>query len=338
MEKLSAEELNKFREEYIKNTINLINIQAGNFLHIQSYVKDGIGIIPFNNIFQLPEVIEYKKEINQMPAVIIGCGPSLDKHLTLLKENKNNLFIIAVDAAVPILYKHDIIPNLITICDHNEQQAKNFQHYNINKPIVCAASVINPMAFHSMRQADCRIAWYHMYGRDYLSQSIARCARNKGTLFPAVLTSGMAYQIAIWFGIKKIAFIGNDLFYPSIEQGYASDINEDKKQFQFNIKMTKGDLLFFPDINNKPVLTHKTFVAFHSWMNIDDEQWLWPGVKTYNCSECGILYGNRIIQETFKNFINQHSIEKIGDIAMDILNEKYNIAIRSFDKIIGEVK
>lgn len=338
MEKISKEELDKFREEYIKNTNNLINIQAGNFLYIQSYVKDGIGIIPFSNIFQLPEVIEYKEEINEIPAVVVGCGPSLDNHLTLLKENNNNLFIIAVDAAVPILYKYNIIPHLIVICDHSEQQAKNFQNYIINKPIVCSASVINPMTFQSMRKADCRIAWYNMYGKDYLSQSIARCAKNKGTLLPAVLTSGMAYQIAIWLGIKKIAFIGSDLFYPSIEQGYASDINESKKQFQFNVKMTKGDLLFFPDINNEPVLTHKTFVAFHSWMNIDEKQWIWHGVKTYNCSECGILYGERIIQETFENFINSHAISEIGNISMEILNEKYNIAIGSFDKIIGEVK
>jgi len=270
MKKINKEELDRFREEYVRNTSNLINIQAGNFLHIQSYVKDGIGIIPFNNIFQLPEVKEFKEEISEMPAVVVGCGPSLDNHLGLLYENRDNLLIIAVDAAVPILYKYKIVPHLIVICDHSERQAKNFQNYEINEPIVCAASVVNPMAFQSMRKADCRILWYNMYGGDYLSQSMARCARNKGTLLPAVLTSGMAYQIAIWFGIKKIAFIGNDLFYPNIDSGYASDIDPNKKQFQFNTKMTKGDLLIFPDLHGNPVLTHKTFIAFYSWMNIED--------------------------------------------------------------------
>jgi hypothetical protein len=86
------------------------------------------------SIVQLKEIVQ-KKGLNNMPAVLIAAGPSLDKNIEKLKQIKDNVFIMAVDTALNTVLKHDIIPDMtISVDGHKplvlfeDERIKNIQY------------------------------------------------------------------------------------------------------------------------------------------------------------------------------------------------------------------
>ena len=54
---------------------------------------------------------------NDIPAIIVSAGPSLNKNIDHLKNAKNKAFIVAVDTALKPLVMHGIIPDIYVIVD-----------------------------------------------------------------------------------------------------------------------------------------------------------------------------------------------------------------------------
>jgi len=279
-----------------------------NFLQIQDEAKKGQGILGTKNIFE------------NKPAIIVGFGPSLDKHLDLLKEYQSNFVIAACDAAFSALYQYGIHPDFVFVGDWTEKQAYNFREggekrgktIDLNEQNVVLPTIVHPKVIAEINKSpDCPVFWYNVYDPgSQLMQTIPNIIGKKGGLVAGVLTTGMCYSFVAGMGCSPIIFIGHDLYYPINEgkmQGYSQYASEEKKKYQEQSKF-RMDLMTFPDINRNMVITHLTFASFYAWINYALS--IHPK-NVINASECGILHGEKIKQMNFSEVCLEFGKENI---------------------------
>lgn len=330
MNPFTREKMNEQDEYYREQSKILDSIMIENFSFIYPYVNTGAGIDVIMN-----SINGNNQSVPEISAVIVGAGPSLDSHIELLKSYNNDILIICLDAAVPSLYNNGILPHIIVATDPSTRQIKNFKGIDIREPLTCLSSYVHPLTFDEVRRSYGRVLWYHLFDPSSKVNFAIRKIGGimKGSIYPAVLTSGSAFQIAIWIGVRNLTFIGHDLSYISEEHsGYADGVSEEKIEHQKNSKFV--DLIEASDINCNSVLTHYTFLAFKNWLNVENDRWPWPGVSIHNSTGRGILHSlileedeiidtKRIKQIEFEDFLNKYSIPGCGKVAMDLMNEEY---------------
>lgn len=317
------------KKDYASKSSEILeSIYIKNISKLSHYVAKGDGIVLMRDALKG----------NDLGVVVVGAGPSLDNDIEVLKAHGKDVFIIACDATLPVLSKHGIIPNLITVIDPSDRQVKNFENQDIRSAFVFMASVVHPLTFDEARRARARILWYNLFdnGSD-VCNSIPSIVGKKGALLPGVLTSSIAMESAFWLGFRNIAFIGHDLSYVNPEKIYASDIDEKKKEFQQKTKLDNKDgLKTSKDINGNDILTHSVFLTFTSWLN-DNLKKIWPGANIFNCSQQGILYGDRITQSNLNDFIKIYGKEGYGDRCQETLNYIYYSEKQLFDYVIAPI-
>jgi glycosyltransferase involved in cell wall biosynthesis len=287
-----------FIHTYSASAVNsLTKVYTENYQQIKSYVGPGIGILQFRGA------------LIGRPAVVIGVGASLDEHIETLQEYQNKIVIIACDAALPILSKNNITPHLVVVADPYDRQLKNFSGLQNGRDFITVLpSIVHPMTFNEARKSDCIVTWYNIADSQIeLCKWIPKDIGYKGLVRPAVLTTGMAYQIALHFGCGPTTFIGHNLCWqwPPFEHGYASGIDKSKVDYQKKNKMMNKPVFLWKDLNGEPVVTELSFINFVQWIN----QYLGElDLTTYNSTGAGILYGGRIIQMDFEEWCQKHSV------------------------------
>jgi hypothetical protein len=315
------------RDDYKEKAKILEPIYARNFAFLHMYPIIQPGIIIFKDAL---ENFDGK-------ALIIGAGPSLDEDIEKIKEYENDVLLIAVDAAMNDLVKHEITPHIIVCCDPSERQINNFIGKDVSNSFIFLSTVVHPMTFDECRRSRGRICWFN-----YADMSSETCkniclmtGKRKGALLPGVLTTGVAMQAAIWLGVKEIGFVGQDLCYYDLDRGYSKNIDEQKIEFQKRAKYK--DLIEYNDLNGNIVLTHETFLAFHKWFNEVSKN-MWSGINFYNCTGCGLLYGDNIKQEVLENFLFSERKKVKGNTAKKILENVWNFEKDLVEIVIGPVQ
>jgi len=271
---------------------SLPDLYLENFLNTMEYSRRGIGLREFGGILQ------------DLPSVVVGIGPSLNEHVKLLAENQDRIVIIACDAAIPVLTKNGIIPHVVVAADPTDRQIKNFAGIDCSGFLTVMPTVIHPLVFHESRKSDCKVAWYNLI-RDgsLICRMIPKVIGQKGGLAPIVLTTGMAMQTAMFMGSWPITFIGHDLGWYDINgDGYADGVPEEKIVFQKGNKMMGGDTMNIPDVNGRMLTTEINFFMFVHWANryLEDMD-----MRVYNSTGCGLLYGDRIVQMPFDEWVSR---------------------------------
>jgi len=271
---LSKADLNHHRTVYntLLNKDGLDNAHLSNFLWNMPILRNYPGIIGFEGVFK------------NVPAILVGSGPSLEKNMDLLVEASKKAIIIAGDAALPILVKKlKLYPHFVVTADPTEKQVVNFKDIDTTKFITVVPSICHPAMFRTIDPK--HLCIYNAYTNTPLSDMIPFHTGRKGGLPAGVLTSGSVFGFAAMAGCSPITFVGQDLSWPTPDKVYADGVVAGKHSYQKNVKF-KADCLLFPDINGELVLTHSTFINFYIWMRD-----ALPRMKLnlYNSSEAGIL-------------------------------------------------
>lgn len=165
-------------------------------------------MLPYSNINQLKQEL-LTKDIEDIPAIIVSAGPSLDKNVHLLKEAKGKAFIIAVDASIRTVMQAGVQPDLLCSVDPNSPE-----HFfsGLDLKDVCWAcnqwtnmNLLDTYAEHILYFGSFGDTW-----NDILKQ-------NLGYEFPNVVSGGSvsteAFMIALQMGFKNIVLIGQDLAF-----------------------------------------------------------------------------------------------------------------------------
>jgi len=305
----------KYFDEWIQNfSLNLENIWT------ESSAND------------LSSQIKNSKD-KQNSAIVIGKGPSVDKnkHLELLAESDYNGNIICCDGKLKDVLQKGVTPDkfsnfFVVTIDPYEQVKQLYDHEIITefgsqiKGIF--TTIANPLAVQQARENQIKVHWMHSLfdlneGKksfNYISSIMVR-SKNQTRGLPAIQTGGNV-GTSSWFVAWKIlkcsviSLIGinhgwdeDDPLEMIIKHGrddVSFDINKDSAEFQ---KLFPK--IFNPDLNKFCILDP----LFQFYRNaliefiLRSPDW----VTTINSTEGGSIFGERIKQMKFSDFLSQYN-------------------------------
>lgn len=208
--------------------------------------------------------------------IIVAGGPSLSENIEFIKESAKTKKIIAVDAALKKLLAEDIIPDYVTILDPNP----TVMHYidgvesQTSNITLLAENTSFWKYLDSFKGPKVRvITTDSKWSVSYATQNGIERWQQVGTV------SALAILEAIFFGAKKMYFVGLDLGYPGGKH-HADGIGVDTS------KTRTGDLAV-KSVDGGMVDTTYTFVQFRE--RIEDIIANNPQVEFINMSKHGAL-------------------------------------------------
>ena len=299
---------------------------------------------------------ELKKIVhNNIPAVIVSAGPSLDKNVEELRKVKGHFFIVAVDTALKSLLKRDIIPDLWITIDPQKpvEFFKDERSYDI------------PCAFKSTANADILKNVKKVFlldgGRgyiEYLIESLGIELADQYGSGGSVATASFAFLYSL--GVKNIILIGQDLAYFG-DSSHADGVYDG---FDFETVNVEG-------VDGKQVKTRFDWINYIKWFEHSIEMFNVNnlGITVIDATEGGAkIHGTKIMtlneaiesfrdtngelpefhfenevdklpclfdEQGYKSLCEQHkrNIERIQEIESDASE-----ACRLCDKLIAQIK
>lgn len=168
----------------------------------------------FNNLKLLTKIKEssISPDINKT-AAIIAAGPSFDNSIRILKENRDNYYIISTDTAYSSLIKNEIYPEIVISIDG---QAVSYNHF-INKTFenttflfdLCSSFSAAKHIFNQNGNIKFFISGHPLSSliNNFLDNKLTSVYTGSGTVTIA------AVDIANQMGFKKINVFGADFSY-----------------------------------------------------------------------------------------------------------------------------
>ncbi|MBU0486128.1 MAG: DUF115 domain-containing protein [Proteobacteria bacterium] len=147
-----------------------------------------------------------------VPAILVAAGPSLDKNIHLLAQAKGRAVIIAVDAAIPALIAHGIVPDFVASIDPQPITYEKYADYAaeglLDVSLICPPWVI------------CKVPKYLQVSQVYWMFSQGNMEKWLNSLLGGHLMFAGASTVAhlnlyasIILGCSPIVFLGQDLAF-----------------------------------------------------------------------------------------------------------------------------
>ena len=252
-------------------------------------------IIEQYSVVQLTDIIG-KKEFEDMSAILVAAGPSLDKNIEKLKQIKDSVFIMAVDTALNTVLKHDIIPDMtISVDGHKplvlfeDERVKNIP---ISLSAVSNAKIVeqsNAMRFYELEQGEYLSTIYNKLGKEIKGLPTGGSVANN------------ACSLLVLMGFKTIIFMGLDLAYPEGVKHTKEAYNE----LAF-IDKGKQEYIEIEDIWGNKVFTEENMNLYRKWFESYIK--VMPHIRFIDATEGGaLIYGTEIknMDEVIGEFHNK---------------------------------
>lgn len=252
---------------------------------IQQYtinqIKDEIQDVDFENV----------------PAILVAAGPSLDKNIMDLAKARGKAFIIAVDTALNSMAKAGIVPDMsITIDPH--KPISLFQNESMrNVPmVVCqysSSDVIDALSCKRFYtgEMDYMASIYLKYGKE-----VAALLETGGSV------ANTAFSFLQYLGFKNIILVGQDLAYTGNKNHTAAAYNGLDNEVR-NTKNTE----MVDAVGGGKVLTSKVMHAYNSWFEGQIDRY--PELNVINATEGGAIKRGSI-EMTLKDAIDKFCVKQ----------------------------
>lgn len=154
------------------------------------------------------------------PVILVSAGPSLEKNIEQLKKVEGRALIFSVDAALSLLLKHDIIPDLVACVDANKNEDCFSDSRSIDIPMLVSG---NTPAGLVKRNRATKI-WG--YSPAFVHELYQRCDFELPLISVNLGVATMLLATLIDLGTKKIVLVGQDLAYSEDGRSHISGRNE----------------------------------------------------------------------------------------------------------------
>jgi hypothetical protein len=240
-----------------------------------------------NAIQQNCGVIALKNKFRNLPCIVVGAGPSLDKNIRFLHRAKNKAVIISCDAALKPLIGHGIVPDFVVCLDPQEEISRflvNVPHTGIT---LVVPSIVHP---HVLDLWENDVLFFNKFAPDIPTLvQIQKLVPHIGILTPGGTVLSVTYDLAFQAGGNPIVFIGQDLSYPK-KKSHSHDSDAAGKGLKFMMDKQKDQLVLETDINGQSLRTLKSMAVSKQWFH-----WAFTTLQrenplsVINSSEAGIL-------------------------------------------------
>jgi len=190
------------KDNYISEVINTNTIKKlskrmiDNIFCNMEFLKDSSSLAELKKI--LPDDI---------PAIIVAAGPSVEENIKELKRAKGRAVIFAVDSILKYLLNAGIEPDFVVTIDPN----KSIRHFTGKNPV--------SVPLIAYMEANHELLKLHKGKKIFCSQNefVNEIYRNVGKIPPYIEPSGsvaiVAFNVCLHLGIKEIILVGQDLAY-----------------------------------------------------------------------------------------------------------------------------
>jgi hypothetical protein len=249
---------------------------------------------------QINSVVDYKDLYKNKPVLMVATGPSLNKQLDTLEKYKDQFIVIAVDAAVPILKKHGIVPQYVATIDPSKRPYWKHNELDPNTTFLIEIGCCPD------------VAWSN--NQNYLVTSchadVRRLLHTLGINVPLMVNGGSvatsAFNFAHYTGANPIVMIGQDLAWTGGKdhaEGYVSQYSQEA----LNQRYERGFEVEGYDGN--PVRTEKQLLGFKTWF--EGRIKTMPETMVINATEGGAKI-NGAVQIPFESVCKEIIVSNLG--------------------------
>lgn len=243
---------------------------AKNAISNMCYIKESNYISEF--IGKIPE---------EIPAIIVAAGPSLDKNIDELKRAEGKAFIFATDTSVKYLLKHNISFDAMITIDSKKAAGHLKDERCHNIPMFCVLEANTKfMEMHKGRKIWFRGSVY-MYDLYNKFNRVFPTYNNGGSVATAAFTT------CVSMNFKNIILIGQDLAY-SGNVTHAGGVVK-------NIINDKYDRKFVESIDGGKVMTRYDWLIYLNWF--EDAIKSIKNLNVIDATEGGaLIHGTKIMK------------------------------------------
>jgi len=261
-------------------------------------------------------------KFKDIPAVLVGAGPSLKEHIPMLKELQGKAVIVAAGTAIEILLHNGITPTFMTGIDQ-DPVSEGGLHENLEADV--------PLMF------DGQVAQNSLYYKGKKFQMQLNVNKYTGMITPdlPVIESGpsiacVSLDILYKLGCSPILMTGMDLSYPY------GKLYCDGTQFQEE-KNTMDNLVKITNNRGNVVGTEPSFLSMANWF----EEYV-PRIKPQftNCTFEGLVFKNipwKSLDECTKDFTQEYDFKSMIDECYYKDGNPDYIDLSTVDKINEEI-
>lgn len=147
-----------------------------------------------------------------VPAIVVGIGPSLDDEILELKKAPRHAVIIATDAALRPLLRHGIKPDLVVNYDAKDAQATMWDSIDTTGMVLLASTCTSPFTLNAWKGP---VMFFNMMQSDdeFASNILPAMFPYTGQLPNLGTVGNGAVFLAYQMGCSPIIGVGMDLCY-----------------------------------------------------------------------------------------------------------------------------
>ncbi|MFC3853371.1 6-hydroxymethylpterin diphosphokinase MptE-like protein [Salinispirillum marinum] len=176
--------------------------------HIIRNLQKSLRVIPEKNSFKINK-----------PVIVVGSGPSLDRHIEKIKELRSNYLIFSAGSSITSLLANDITPDLHVEIESDyltyKKLSESKYHNEIRKIPLCAAVQCSPFLFDFFEQS---VAFFK---EELPSSAVLEPDVNNRLRYATPTCTNTALSIAIHFQAPEVRLIGLDLGYYQLDQHHS---------------------------------------------------------------------------------------------------------------------
>ncbi|MDD5052064.1 MAG: DUF115 domain-containing protein [Sulfuricurvum sp.] len=244
--------------------------------------------------FQVQTLISQNKNTN---AVIISTGPSLAKQLPLLKEYAPYMTLICIDASLPILQEHGIVPDVVVSMERVQLTSKFFENISPEvkeKTYFVVSSLTHKQTILNLSECNLVLAMRPLSYMRYFEMP------EFGYIGSGMSAANLGYQLAYYMNHKNIILIGQDLAYSDDGKSHAKGHIFSETE----VKHRENDLVVTKYGGEGVIKTTIVWDMFRNFFEKDIEVTTHEGMSTYNCTEGGArIYG--AIEQPFLDVLTE---------------------------------
>lgn len=309
------------------------------------------------NLNQLGEkqgIKVYENKAENLPAVLIAAGPSLDRILPFLSELKKRCILISVDTALRSLLSYGIEPHFVVLTDPQYYNARHFDRLKAPNTILITELAAYPSVFRfSSRETFLCSSMFT------LGQYLEKRTELKGKLGTGGSVASSAWDFARFIGCKKIYLAGLDLGFPqkrthtknsTFEQNVFTNCKRIQSSENSCVSALYGANTFYKtDYLQNQVLTDNRMSMYAWWFEskvaefsdlevstITPEGLNIPGIKISSVEN---LLGIEENQKKIQEFIEKPLIEnQLENQNRKEIKEKLILAVKELKNYLKETK
>lgn len=304
-------------------------------------VNDFFGAYFSKNVFSNMALLENSYDIvklakhmpEDVPAIVVAAGPSLDKNIRELKRAKGKCLIVSTDTALKPLSLAGIVPDITAIMDGKKDERYLSEEDSRSVPIVCT-----PRGGTEFLHLHTGMKFFINDYCDHINGFMKENGHGLIKLDTGGSVANACFAIAKFLHCRRIILVGQDLAYTGDKTHSAVTVRGAKKTNVEDLEHVEMDV----DIYGNPIRSSREFKLYKEWfeqqIRLDDT------LEVIDATEGGIRIGGTKLM-TLKDAIDEYCTEPFDFssvtehaefIFYDKLRDKYRQYVKSVpDELMG---